>query len=110
MQVELVRVTTRDGCRLDGIWQGATQAPRIFLDACLLVHGTGGNFYSATLLEFFADRLRELGVGVLRINTRGHDGISTTSTTSKGGLRLGAAYEAVDDCRHDLAAWTAWLK
>ena len=23
---------------------------------------------------------------------------------------LGAAYEAVDDCRHDLTAWTEWLK
>jgi alpha/beta superfamily hydrolase len=110
MQVELLRVTTRDGCRLDGIWQAATQPTHIGLDACLLLHGTGGNFYSSTLLEFFADRLRDLGVGVLRINTRGHDGISTTSTISKGGLRLGAAYEAVDDCRHDLAAWSEWLK
>ena len=78
MQVELHRITTRDGCRLDGIWQAATRPTRIGLDACLLVHGTGGNFYNSTLLEFFADRLRALGVGVLRINTRGHDGISTT--------------------------------
>jgi pimeloyl-ACP methyl ester carboxylesterase len=30
--------------------------------------------------------------------------------TARGGRRLGAAYEAVDDCRHDLAAWLDWLR
>ena len=46
---------------------------------------------------------------MLRVNTRGHDGISTAATP-QGGRRLGAAYEAVDDCRHDLAAWVDWLR
>jgi pimeloyl-ACP methyl ester carboxylesterase len=53
--------------------------------------------------------LRELGSAVLRVNTRGHDGIST-AITAQGGRRQGAAYEAVDDCRHDLAAWMDWLR
>src|SRR5262249_50029263 len=39
---------------------------------------------------------------------RGHDGISTAVTT-RGGRRLGAAYEVVDECRHDLAAWIDFL-
>ena len=30
--------------------------------------------------------------------------------TARGGLRLGAAYETVDDCRFDLLAWVAWLR
>jgi pimeloyl-ACP methyl ester carboxylesterase len=30
--------------------------------------------------------------------------------TTKGGRRLGAAYELVDDCRHDVAAWLSWLQ
>ncbi len=41
-------------------------------------------------------------------NTRGHDLISTAATT-QGGRRQGAAYEVVDDCRHDVAAWLGWL-
>ena len=35
---------------------------------------------------------------------------SAPPSTPQGGRRLGAAYEAVDDCRHDLAAWVDWLK
>jgi alpha-beta hydrolase superfamily lysophospholipase len=78
------------------------------VDAFCLVHGTGGNFYSSTLFDELAERLLALGCGVLRVNTRGHDGISS-AVTARGGRRLGAAYEVVDDCRHDLAAWIDWL-
>src|SRR5205814_603670 len=46
---------------------------------------------------------------VLRVNTRGHDGIST-ALGARGGVRLGAAFETVDDCRHDLAAWLDWAR
>jgi len=108
--VDLVQTTTRDGLRLDGTYQSppAGSAPAVAVDAFCLIHGTGGNFYSSTLFDAFAERLLSLGCGVLRINTRGHDGISTASTP-KGGLRQGAAYEIVDDCRHDLAAWVSYL-
>src|SRR5262249_13795541 len=51
----------------------------------------------------------ELGVAVLRVNTRAHDAIST-AVTNRGGRRLGAAYEVVDECRHDVAAWMDWLR
>jgi alpha-beta hydrolase superfamily lysophospholipase len=78
------------------------------VDAFCLVHGTGGNFYSSTLFDDLASLLLGLGCGVLRVNTRGHDGIST-SATPRGGQRQGAAYEMVDDCRHDIAAWVSWL-
>jgi alpha-beta hydrolase superfamily lysophospholipase len=110
MLVDLVQTTTRDGVRLDAIWQkpgapGGTLA----LDAFLLVHGTGGSFYSSTLFDALAECLLSAGTSVLRINTRGHDLMSNAGTT-RGGRRLGAAYEVVDDCRHDLSAWIAWLK
>jgi pimeloyl-ACP methyl ester carboxylesterase len=107
--VDLVQVTTRDGVRLDGAWQAAGRPPEVALDAVAFFHGTGGNFYGSTLFDAFAERLLALGVGVLRVNTRGHDGISTAQT-ARGGRRLGAAYEVVDDCRHDVAAWLAWLR
>lgn len=111
MSVELVRVTTSDGVRLDGAWQAAsTKRPPQSLDTdtVLCVHGTGSNFYASTLMESLAQQMHQLGLGVLRINTRGHDLISTAATES-GGRRAGAAYEIVDDCRHDLAAWIEWL-
>jgi pimeloyl-ACP methyl ester carboxylesterase len=107
MIVDLVHVTTRDGVRLDGTYQPAIQHGTP--DAVCLVHGTGGSFYSSTLFEALTDHLLARGCGVLRINTRGHD-LMSTAVTAKGGRRLGAAYELVDDCRHDLAAWVAWLK
>ena len=111
MQVDLVQVTTRDGLRLDGMLQApaAGAAPALAVDGFCLVHGTGGNFYSSTLFDAVGERLLQLGCAVLRVNTRGHDGISTAQT-AKGGRRLGAAYEVVDDCRHDLAAWVDWLR
>src|ERR1700693_5740702 len=107
MIVDLVHVTTRDGVRLDGIYQAAPQPGTP--DAVCLVHGTGGSFYSSTLFDALSERLLTRGCGVLRINTRGHD-LMSTAVTAKGGRRLGAAYELVDDCRHDLAAWVDWLR
>ena len=111
MIVDLVQVMTRDGVRLDGTLQvpGASARAQLPFDALLCIHGTGGSFYSSSLFDAIAERLVELGSAVLRVNTRGHDGISTT-VTSSGGRRAGAAYESVDDCRHDLAAWIHWLE
>jgi len=109
--VELVRTTTPDGCTLDGALNrpAAGAVKNLNLDAIALIHGTGGNFYSSTFFELLATKLAERGVAALRANTRGHDGISTL-VTAKGAMRSGAAYELVDDCRHDLGAWISWLK
>jgi alpha-beta hydrolase superfamily lysophospholipase len=74
-----------------------------------MIHGTGGSFYSSTLFDALGELLPALGCGVLRVNTRGHD-LMSTAVTTKGGRRLGAAYELVDDCRHDLTAWLDWLQ
>lgn len=111
MIVDLVQTTTRDGVRLDGMLQmPVTTAARSWpIDGVCCVHGTGGNFYGSTLFDAFAERCLAQGCAVLRVNTRGHDGISN-AVTAKGGLRLGAAYEVVDDCRHDLTAWIEFLK
>ncbi len=107
MLVDLIQVTTRDGVRLDGMLQAPGAGLSAGVTALVCVHGTGGNFYSSTLFQAFAEHFVALGCAVLRVNTRGHDGIST-AVTAQGGRRLGAAYEAVDDCRHDLAAWIDW--
>ncbi len=109
MRVDLVQTTTRDGLRLDGSYQPPAGSAAVPVDAFCLVHGTGGNFYGSSLFDDLAERLRALGCGVLRVNTRGHDGISSDQTP-RGGRRQGAAYEVVADCRHDLSAWLEWLR
>jgi pimeloyl-ACP methyl ester carboxylesterase len=111
MLVDLVQTTTRDGLRLDGAYQApaTVTSPSLPVDAVCLVHGTGGSFYSSSLFDAFAERLVGLGCGVLRINTRGHDLLSTAATP-QGGRRQGAAYEVVEDCRHDLVAWLDFLR
>jgi pimeloyl-ACP methyl ester carboxylesterase len=110
MIVDLVQVTTRDGVRLDGILQVPTPGStnQLDVDCCMFVHGTGGSFYSSALFDPFAVRFVEVGCAALRINTRGHD-LMSTAATAQGGRRIGAAYEVVDECRHDLAAWIDWL-
>lgn len=107
MQVELIRAATPDGCSLDGALNRPAAPGALQLDVVLLIHGTGGNFYSSTFFELLAAKLAESGVAAVRANTRGHDGVSTL-LTGKGAVRMGAGYERVDDCRHDLAGWVAW--
>lgn len=110
MLVDLVHIITRDGVRLDGIYQTPVSVPdKRPVEAVLCVHGTGGNFYGSTLFDALAERLLQRGCAVLRINTRGHD-LMSNATTTRGGRRLGAAYEVLDDCRHDLAGWLDWLR
>ena len=85
-----MQTTTRDGLRLDGVFQSAASVgkPGLPVDGFCLVHGTGGNFYSSALLDRFAERLVESGCPVLRVNTRGHDGISN-ALTDRGARRQG---------------------
>ncbi|MBI2825685.1 MAG: alpha/beta fold hydrolase [Planctomycetia bacterium] len=111
MLVDLVNVTTDDGLRLDG----ALHAPppdvptSLGVDAVLCLHGTGSNFYASNMMASLVAAMRDRGAAALAANTRGHDGISTTSAPL--GRRLqGAAYEIVDACRHDVAAWLAMLR
>ena len=105
MNVELIRAKTADGVLLDGSLQRPAGVVSTSPDtAWLLVHGTGSNFYSSGVLQSFAEQLVHGGHSVARINTRGHDIISTLP----GGrmpLSGGAAFESIADCVHDLRAW-----
>ncbi len=109
MLVDLVQTVTSDGVTLDGILQRPGTSAETPFDAVLMVHGTGSNFYGSTMMNLLAERFLSMGVATLRVNTRGHDGISVAAST-RGGIRLGAAFERVDDCRMDLGAWTDWLQ
>ncbi|HBH52590.1 MAG TPA: hypothetical protein DDY91_11925 [Planctomycetaceae bacterium] len=106
--MELARVETADGVWLDALWEPAQNPGSLPWEACLLVHGTGANFYSPGVLDVFASHARAAGLATLRINTRGHDGICTLRTRS-GSRPGGAAYETVAEAHLDLTAWLDWL-
>jgi pimeloyl-ACP methyl ester carboxylesterase len=103
MNVELVRTAAADGVRLVGTLRqpAAGSAARLPVDVVIMHHGVGGNFYNEHFQDVMGDALLERGCAVLRVNNRGHD----LAYNSPAG-RLGAAFEVVDDCRHD---WTAWI-
>jgi pimeloyl-ACP methyl ester carboxylesterase len=124
MHVELVRTVTRDGLRLDGALslpsphvgeepgvRGQSPEPRTLNSepsAAILLHGVAGNFYTSSTFDAVIPALMQHGLAVLSINTRGHDSVFGASL---GNIRrrFGAAYEVVDDCRQDIAAWIAFL-
>jgi pimeloyl-ACP methyl ester carboxylesterase len=105
MHVELVRTATRDGLRLDGAFASTpTRGPT----AAILLHGVAANFYTLSTFEPLIGRLQGLGIAALSANTRGHDSVfgALVGTVRR---RFGAAYEVVDECRQDVAAWIGFL-
>lgn len=111
--MEIVFVTTSDLLRLHGCYLPSSVTNRVSMskgsvDGAVLVHGIGGNFYSSKLLFHFAQTFNQLGISVVIINTRGHDMINL-STWQGRAQSVGAAFESVDHCRFDLAAWVEFL-
>jgi pimeloyl-ACP methyl ester carboxylesterase len=107
MIVDLVNVKTRDGLRLDGTWRKPhpEHVSQLGVDVVIFHHGVGGNFYGPGMFDQYSDALLARGCAVLRVNNRGHDPISH-ALVGAGTKRLGAAYEDMEDCRHD---WEAWV-
>ena len=106
---ELCRVTTQDGLLLDGVLRTPpSRRSDLPIDACLLIHGTGGNFTAPGMLEAFANQAYAGGIATLRVNTRGHD-LMARIPTERGSVLGGAAYENIADCRHDVTAWIKFL-
>ena len=56
MPLELIRVTTNDELYLDGalLLPESEVSSSLPVDAFLLIHGTGSNFYAPGVLETFA--------------------------------------------------------
>lgn len=112
MHVELVRTVTRDGLRLDGalhlpsphVGEGSGVRGQNGATAAILLHGVAGNFYTSSTFDAVIPALQQLGLTTLSVNTRGHDSVFGASL---GNIRrrFGAAYEVVDECRHDVGAW-----
>ena len=107
MSVDLINVKTRDGLRLDGIWRNPDSgtSSQLGVDVVVLQHGVGGNFYGAGMFEEYSDAILDKGCAVLRVNNRGHDGMSR-AVVGDDVKRIGAAYESMDECTFD---WEAWI-
>ncbi|WP_425618547.1 alpha/beta hydrolase [Anatilimnocola sp. NA78] len=108
MLVELVRTTTSDGLRLDGALRASDDGMVRKKPAVLVLHGVGGNFYSSSTFEPLLPKLHAAGYPTLTVNTRGHDSVFGAQLGNVR-RRLGAAYEIVDECRADIAAWIKLL-
>jgi pimeloyl-ACP methyl ester carboxylesterase len=109
MHVELVRTVTRDGLRLDGALTSARSANEVLSTAAILLHGVAANFYTSSTFEPLIPQLQSLGYAALAVNTRGHDSVFGAGLGNVR-RRFGAAYEIVDECRHDVAAWIEFLR
>jgi pimeloyl-ACP methyl ester carboxylesterase len=107
--LELVRIETADGLLLDGSLRRPRRTGQLPVDAFFLIHGTGSNFYAPGVLETFTGQALAAGTAVLRVNTRGHDGVSSIPARS-GSRRGGATFERISDCALDVGAWVNWLE
>ncbi|MEE8442609.1 MAG: alpha/beta fold hydrolase [Dehalococcoidia bacterium] len=105
MQAELVQTTTSDGIALDGAFFAPQEAASLGqpVEAVLLVHGSGGNFYGG-LMPPLAARFRDDGYAVASFNTTGHGLV-----WGAPGRFFGNAHEILDRCRIDLDAAIGWL-
>jgi pimeloyl-ACP methyl ester carboxylesterase len=75
--------------------------PSLGVDAVILHHGVGGNFYSSSFFGQVSEWLVAEGCTVLRVNNRGHDFAYNTPAGPRG-----AAFEVVAECAQD---WRAWI-
>ena len=107
MIVDLLTLTSNDGMSLDGAFFEPAEgvSPRGPVDAMLLIHGSGGNFYR-TATKAMAEDLRNRGYACLAINTKGHD---TVWSPQGSGEYYGNALEILENSRHDLRAGIDYL-
>ncbi len=112
MRGELVRVFTEDGIELHGLFCQPKTAKENKI-AVLHIHGFTGNFYQERFVHHIADRLTGMGCDFLSVNTRGHDYLSYFLRKTDSGLtfvRIGGAYEILEQCIYDIKAWIDFLE
>ena len=103
--MELITFSAADGVELHGALHAAGSPTD---QAVVFLHGAGSNFYSSSLLKNLWPMLERMAVNLFSINTRGHD-LACTLRAPHGAQRGGAAFETVDECRHDIRGAIEWL-
>lgn len=112
MRGELVRTFTEDGLELQGLFCPPATAETNGT-GLLHIHGFTGNFCEPRFVDHIADRIINKGYAFLTVNTRGHDYRSGFIKKTASGItyvRIGAAYEILEDCLFDIRAWIDFLQ
>ena len=107
MLVDLINLASGDGVNLDGVFFAPAPgvSPPGPVEALLLIHGSGGNFYRPATKAMGED-LRNRGYACLALNTKGHD---TIWAEQGAGRYYGNALEILDNSRADLRAGIDYL-
>lgn len=96
-----LRLTTEDGCLLDSLlYEPAEDATET---GFVLIHGTGSNAFAPGILETVAYELSPTS-RVLRLNTRGHDGVCSIPLNDGRSKPGGATHEVIAECPADITA------
>lgn len=96
-----LRLTTQDGCLLDSLlYEPAEVATET---GFVLIHGTGSNAFAPGILETLAFDLSRTA-RVLRLNTRGHDGICSIPLKDGRSKPGGATHEVISECPLDITS------
>jgi alpha-beta hydrolase superfamily lysophospholipase len=109
---ELVRTFTEDGLELQGLFCPPIAANTNGI-VLLHIHGFTGNFYEPRFVDYIAERVVKRGYAFLTVNTRGHDYLSGFIRKTDSGLtyvRIGGAYDLLEDCIFDIKAWIDFLQ
>lgn len=112
MRGELIRTFTEDGLELQGLFCPPTTAETNGV-GLLHIHGFTGNFYEGRFVDHIAERIMKRGYTFLTANTRGHDYRSVFIRKTDSDLthvRIGTAYEILEECIHDIKAWIDFLQ
>jgi len=107
---ELVRTFTEDGLELQGLFCPSAETNGT---ALLHIHGFTGNFYEERFVDRIAEQVVKRGYAFLAVNTRGHDYRSGFIKKTASGLthvRIGTAYEILEECVFDIKAWIDFLQ
>lgn len=100
MQTEIVEIVTPKKYLLNGLWLGAINSRRVFIN----VHGLTSNLFSGNKLYSLIDS----ETAVLTFNNRGHDVVSRIKKLNPANPKgydsevAGTAHEIFEDCVDDL--------
>lgn len=106
MKTNLIRFTTSDGLRLDGI----LYAPNKKTNKCVIhVHGTSSDFYRTKYVDTFAPKFTKSGWALLTFNNRGSgSNYKFYKENEKGEItervKIGSTDEIFEDCEIDIQA------
>ncbi|MSU73718.1 alpha/beta fold hydrolase [Candidatus Kaiserbacteria bacterium] len=91
----VIEITTPKKFVLNGLWFGPKKPKRVII----WIHGLGSSAFTKL---YIVDKLVSKKTAVITFNNRGHDKVSSVSSTRNKRIRGGAAHEVFADCVDDI--------